>query len=169
MIVISILIILNIAVFLITKDNHSASLIYGMNTYFLENRLFWQPITSMFMHGNFTHLFMNMAVLFQFGVILQREIGTFRFIMLYMIGGVLTSLFSLAFMSFVGLDHTLVGASGALSVLIGFMALKDKNLRAGLVIAILLISFVPLLIGMPVAWYAHIIGFIIGWLVALVV
>jgi membrane associated rhomboid family serine protease len=28
----------------------------------------------------------------------------------------------------------------------------------------LLISFVPLLMGMNIAWYAHLIGFGLGWL-----
>ncbi len=169
MVVVIGLIVVNILIFLITKDSLDASVIYGMNSLFLEHKLFFQPLSSMFMHANWTHLFMNMAVLFQFGTILEREIGVFKFLALYMIGGVLTSLLSLVFMLNFGIDSTLVGASGALSVLIGFMALKDKNLRVGLVVAILLISFAPLLLGMPVAWYAHIIGFILGWIVALVI
>ncbi len=168
MIVIAILIILNIFVFLITKNDPNSSLIYGMNYLFLEYKLYFQPLTSMFMHANWTHLFMNMAVLFQFGTILQKEIGVLKFLLLYLIGGVITSLVSLLFMLNFKLEHTLVGASGALSVLIGFMALRDKNLRNGLIVAMLLISFAPLLLGVPVAWYGHIIGFIVGWIAALI-
>jgi membrane associated rhomboid family serine protease len=62
----------------------------------------------------------------------------------------------------------LVGASGAISVLIGFLALKDIVNRKGLIIWILLISFAPLLLGLPIAWYAHIIGFLLGWILGLI-
>ena len=58
----------------------------------------------------------------------------------------------------------LVGASGAISVLLGLVALRDRFNRKGIIIWVLLISFAPLLLGLPIAWYAHIIGFIIGWL-----
>ena len=62
----------------------------------------------------------------------------------------------------------LVGASGAISVIMGWYALKDTYQRKGIIVWILLISFAPLLLGLPVAWYAHIIGFVIGWLIGLI-
>ncbi len=58
----------------------------------------------------------------------------------------------------------LVGASGAISVLLGFLAYIDRYNRKGLVIVILIVSFAPLLMGVNVAWYAHLIGFGIGYL-----
>jgi len=67
-------------------------------------------------------------------------------------------------MSYFGLEHNVVGASGAISVLFGWFAKKDPHLRGGLVVAILIISFVPLLMGVPVAWYGHLIGFVLGWI-----
>jgi len=36
-------------------------------------------------------------------------------------------------------------------------------------VSILIISFVPLLMGVPVAWYGHLIGFVLGWLIAFVI
>ena len=58
----------------------------------------------------------------------------------------------------------LVGASGAISVLLGWFALKDTYQRKGIIVWVLLISFAPLLLGMPIAWYSHLIGFALGWL-----
>lgn len=119
------------------------------------------------MHGNLTHLLMNMAVLFQFGGLLERYFGGFKFTILYILGGILTSILSFIYIyySFVFGNNiiNLVGASGAISVLLGIMAFLDRSSAKGLLIAILLMSFVPLMMGVNVAWYAHIIGFAVGY------
>lgn len=47
----------------------------------------WQPITYMFMHGSFMHLFFNMFGLFMFGGILEYKWGPKRFINFYFITG----------------------------------------------------------------------------------
>ena len=39
----------------------------------------------------------------------------------------------------------------------------DASSRKGLIIAILLMSFAPVAMGINVAWYAHIIGFALGY------
>ena len=160
----TVLIGLNIIGFFLQGLIERDDLFFGLNRYFLEAGLFWQPLTSMFMHGGLTHLAMNMVVLFQFGTLLENARGKGFFLSLYLIGGLLTSLFSFVFMYFLGLNHVLVGASGAISVLIGWIAYKDPFNRKGLIIAIMLISFAPLLLGMNIAWYAHLIGFGIGML-----
>lgn len=57
----------------------------------------------------------------------------------------------------------LVGASGAISLLLGVLAFLDASSRKGLIIAILLMSFAPVAMDVNVAWYAHIIGFALGY------
>lgn len=47
----------------------------------------WQPITYMFMHGSFMHLFFNMFGLFMFGGILEHKWGAKRFLNFYLITG----------------------------------------------------------------------------------
>ncbi|MCK9161736.1 MAG: rhomboid family intramembrane serine protease [Arcobacter butzleri] len=136
----------------------------GMNSLFLEYNLWYQPITTIFAHGGVVHLGFNMLVLFQFGNLIERELGKQRLIILYFIGGIATSLLSFLFIYSVGLNHNIVGASGAICVLLGYIALLDRYQRKGLIIWVALISFAPLLIGMPIAWYGHLIGFAIGWL-----
>lgn len=160
------IILTNILAFFLQSGFQRADLFFGLNRYFLEANLFWQPVTSMFMHGSLTHLAMNMVVLYQFGEMFEREKGKKYLFWLYFAGGILTSLGSFIFMYLFALNHVLVGASGAISVLFGWIAYKDTFNRKGLIVAILLISFLPLLMGIPIAWYAHIIGFAIGWFVA---
>ena len=134
---------------------------------FTDGLYVWQPATSMFMHANLTHLLMNMAVLYQFGSLLERRYGSEKFSVIYCIGGVLTSLLSFIYIYVMfkidGTFINLVGASGAISLLLGILAFLDASSRKGLIIAILLMSFVPVAMGVNVAWYAHIIGFALGY------
>jgi membrane associated rhomboid family serine protease len=53
--------------------------------YFPENPNFhfWQPLTHMFMHGGFMHIFFNMFALYSFGVVLEQVWGAKKFIFFY--------------------------------------------------------------------------------------
>jgi rhomboid protease GluP len=161
-----ILILTNVIAYILQINFAKADLFFALNRYFYEAGLLWQPLTSMFLHGSLTHLAMNMVVLYQFGTILESARGKKYFLFLYIIGGILTSLLSILFMYVLGLNYVLVGASGAICVLIGWLAYMDRFNRNGLIVAILLISFAPLLLGIHIAWYAHIFGFIVGWIAA---
>jgi len=161
----NIIILLNIIIFIIQNSIAYGSLYLGLNIYFFTNQYYYQLLTTMFTHGGIAHILMNMFVLFQFGNIIESTIGTKKYLFLYLFGGLLTSIGSLAYMYFTADWVNIVGASGAISVLIGWLALKDPYQRSGLVVWILLISFLPLLLGLPVAWYSHLIGFALGWLI----
>ena len=137
------------------------SIFFGLNELFFAGA-YWQILTSMFIHGSFMHILMNMIVLYQFGMILERYLGWIKFGILYIFGGVITGFLSLGYLAFESVN--LVGASWAISVLLGFLACIDKFNRKGLIIVILLVSFAPLLMGVSVAWYAHLIGFGVGYL-----
>ncbi|NLC27378.1 MAG: rhomboid family intramembrane serine protease [Campylobacteraceae bacterium] len=150
--------------FLLQQLTPYDTVFFGLNRFFFEKNFWWQPLTSMFMHGGLMHLGMNMVVLYQFGSLLERSLGAKRFAQLFIFGGILTSLLSIGFLYLLELNHVLVGASGAISVLIGLIAKHDEFNRKGLIVALLLISFVPLLGGMNIAWYAHLFGFGVGWL-----
>lgn len=138
------------------------SAMFGLNELFFSG-FWWQIITSMFLHASITHILMNMIVLYQFGSILERYLGSIKFFILYFIGGILTSLLSLSYLFFSQVN--LVGASGAICVLLGYMAYVDQYNRKGLLIAVLVMSFAPLFLGLNIAWYAHLFGFGIGYLV----
>ncbi|OCB76482.1 rhomboid family intramembrane serine protease [Flavobacterium crassostreae] len=53
--------------------------------YFPENGFFqfWQPITHMFMHGGFMHIFFNMFALYSFGSALESIWGGKKFLFFY--------------------------------------------------------------------------------------
>ncbi len=48
----------------------------------------WQPLTYMFMHANFRHIFFNMFALLMFGPVLEREWGSKRFLTYYIVCGI---------------------------------------------------------------------------------
>lgn len=53
--------------------------------YFPENPNFqvWQPLTHMFMHGGFMHIFFNMFALYSFGSALEQMWGSKKFLFFY--------------------------------------------------------------------------------------
>jgi len=156
----NLLIALNLLSFLVSEP----SAVFGLNHYFFNASFWWQPLSTMFIHADFNHLFMNMAMLFIFGNLIEEKVKALKFSLLYFGGGILTSILSVFLVITLFENHNLVGASGAISVLLGFYAYFDRYRRKGIFIALLLYSFAPILLGMNIAWYAHIIGFTIGFI-----
>jgi len=62
--------------------------ILGLHYFTAQNFAIWQPITYMFMHGNFGHLFFNMFALWMFGAALENTWGEKRFLTYYMVCGI---------------------------------------------------------------------------------
>lgn len=73
--------------------------------------------TSMFLHGSPMHLVGNMVFLFLFGFALEIAIGRAIFLLLYLCSGLGGTL--LYWASSIGTDNTVLGASGAISGLMG--------------------------------------------------
>ena len=164
----NIIIVLTIIMFLIQTNINYGDFYLGLNIYFTQGEFYWQPLTSMFAHGGFGHIAMNMFVLYQFGNLIEKYRGKKELLFIYFIGGVLTSLLSYLYIYFLDNQVNLVGASGAICVLMGYIAFFDKFQRKGIITWILIISVAPLLIGLPIAWYAHFIGFILGFIFGII-
>lgn len=81
------LLIINIIIFLFTALVPVAGTAierYGALYYFTSSEFRpWQLITYMFIHANFWHIFFNMFALFMFGDIVERTLGSQRFLMYY--------------------------------------------------------------------------------------
>lgn len=87
----------------------------------LKERDYGTLITSGFIHGDFAHLIFNSLTLFFFGPDLERRIGSTRFLALYFIGLVLSSL-GTVYKQKDNPDYAALGASGAiLAVLFAFI------------------------------------------------
>ena len=163
----NVLIVITVIMYIIQINMTQGGLYLGLNLYFLVYDFWWQPLSSMFAHGGIAHIGMNMFVLWQFGNLIERFRGAKELVIVYIFCGLLTSLLSFAYIYFLDNSVNLVGASGAICALLGYVAYYDKAQRSGIITWVLLISVAPLLIGLPIAWYAHFIGLGIGFILGM--
>lgn len=156
----------------------------------------WQPLTHIFMHGGFWHIFFNMYTLLIFGMVLERSLGTKRFLIFYFVTGfgavalhtfveyVQAQMFlsNGAAASYQSLLMTpTLGASGAIyGVLIGYAMLYPNSQLTLLFPPVTLTAkwFVLIFAGIElftgilgtsdgVAHFAHLGGMLFGWLLIL--
>jgi membrane associated rhomboid family serine protease len=119
----------------------------------------WTVLTSIFAHGSFEHLLVNGIILFFFGPLLERKIGSKRFLYLVLAGGILAGLAQITFYStFLGQEQGVVGISGALMAIMGTLTVLGPRLR------VLLFFFIPAPLWIVTIGYALIdaMGFIGG-------
>lgn len=176
------LILINVAVFIVAGVLWFTEIIpidyIALNpSNILQGNYVWTFITSMFMHGGFFHLFVNMLSLFFVGSLLQRILGEKRYLNFYLISGIFSGLFFVlvAMLSGSGIDAYAVGASGALFALVGCLMLLTPNLPVyvmfipipikmkyaapGLLLALWAISFAG---DIPIGNVAHLGGLLAG-------
>jgi len=140
-------------------------------------------LTAMFMHASWSHIIGNMIFLWAFGPEIEDAMGPVRYLVFYMVGGLVAMLAQIA-----ADPNSIIpnlGASGAIAAVMGAFLVtypRDK-IRAVLVVFIFIrITFIPafLLIGFwfvtqlfsagvvaqvqsgGVAYLAHVGGFIFG-------
>ena len=82
------LLIVNVIMFVATLINEDF-MIRTFAMFYPVSPLFrwWQPLTHMFMHGGWWHIFFNMYTLVMFGMVVERALGTKKFLILYFVTG----------------------------------------------------------------------------------
>lgn len=116
-----VLIALNVAIFVLLQSSGSlepALYDYGMRpAMVLRGQGLHTLLTSAFMHGDEWHLIFNMIPLLIFGIILERRIGTPKFLAIYFLSDFAASMFDIAVRP--GSLDPSVGASAAISGVMG--------------------------------------------------
>ena len=144
--------------------------------------------TALFLHADWAHLLGNLVFLLIFGLPAERAMGPWRFLLLFLVGGAVANV--AAVLSIGTPDRVIIGASGAISAVIGAYLALFPTAKLGVVLPLgLFLEFVKapasLLIGIwallqvvfaytgpafgTVAWSAHIAGFLFGVVFALFV
>lgn len=146
-------------------------------------------LSSIFLHGGWAHLIINMWTLWVFGPAVEDRLGHVRFLLFYLVAGVAAS-FAHAFVNSAS-PVPVLGASGAIAGVIGCYVRLFPLARLVLMVPVL---FMPVFFELPalvfaavwlwtqiipgitglllpptccgVAWWAHIGGFCAGWLLA---
>lgn len=139
-------------------------------------------LTSMFLHGSWMHLLGNMMFLWIFADNIEATIGTGRFLIFYLLGGLAAHFGHIYF----NMDSTVptVGASGAISAVMGAYLVMFPTSRIKMLVLVFFVR-IPAFIFLAfwivqqvtlgnqalqsmtpdtagVAWWAHIAGFAFG-------
>jgi membrane associated rhomboid family serine protease len=143
-------------------------------------------VTSMFMHGGWLHIILNLWTLWIFGPALEDRLGPVRFGALYLASGIGAAIAHALFNA--DSHQPMLGASGAIAGVIGAYAVRFPYAWVRVLVPIL---FIPLFFSIPalvfagiwfflqvmqgasellnpyaaaggIAWWAHIGGFIAG-------
>ena len=138
----------------------------------------WTWLTSVFAHGGIIHIVANSIGIFFFGQVVERRIGTKRFVGLFLVAGVVAGLAQIgATMALGGGLVRVLGASGALLAIMGVLTILNPGLTVYLwfflpvPIWALTIGFAALSLfqgfgitggGAGIAHWAHLAGLAIG-------
>jgi membrane associated rhomboid family serine protease len=152
----------------------------------------WGPaalslVTSLFIHASWLHLLGNLAYLWVFGIKVEQKLGSLGITLVFLLGGALANV--IVALRLPQLDTPIIGASGAVSAVVGaYLGLFPRR-RIGLFLPLgLYLQFarVPALlvigswftlqllytvfgpINGAVAWWTHVAGFALGLSFALV-
>jgi len=131
------------------------------NAKVIQDLEIWRLFTSMFLHGDAMHLFSNVLALLLFGALVEREYSKLQYITIYLISGLLGSLFSLVLFP---LNTISLGASGAVFGLLGaaFIVIATES-PSLLVLAFAYIAFFLISSLSPgINIWAHLFGLIGG-------
>lgn len=156
---------------------------FGVVPYTLR---WWSPLTCTLLHGGWMHLLGNGYFLWLYGSCLERLLGSRRFLELYIAGAVISVWVHLATISPLYVDIPIIGASGAISAVLGafFARLPRARLRC---LFFSIISFRPIIVNLRawvilgmwfigqllytlgvlgevggIAFWAHVAGFVAG-------
>lgn len=143
--------------------------------------------TSMFMHGGWLHLIGNMLFMWIFGNNVEDYLGHSGFLVFYLASGLAAVALFTVFSPYS--EVPMVGASGAISGVMGAYMVLHSRARITVLIVFFFIQFVVLpakvvlgiwfalqllmslsesvsgMAGGGVAWMAHVGGFVFGWII----
>jgi len=138
-------------------------------------------VSSIFIHSNWLHLLGNLAYLWVFGMPVEKRLGPFGLMTVFLLGGALANV--KVSLRVPQLDTPIIGASGAVSAVVGASLGLFPRRRIGMFLPLgLYLQFarVPALlvigswftlqllytvfgpINGAVAWWTHVAGFALG-------
>ena len=126
----------------------------------------WTWFTSMFLHApSILHILFNMIALFSVGPVLERMMGHWRYLALYLISGLGGTTGLMVWARVTGDWFTAAyGASGALFGLFAAVLVVYRRIGADIrsMLVWMAVNFLlPLVVG-GIAWQAHVGGFLVG-------
>ena len=169
-----ILLVINIMIFMyMYLYDQSGEITYALaNNYVgVQNGEYYRMFTAMFLHANISHLIFNMYALYITGPQVEKYYGKQKFLYIYILGGLMGSVFSCVFSD---ANSFGIGASGAIFALFGSVAYFTYHYRATLqgllrsqIVPVILVNLVLGFLIPGIDVLAHIGGLIGGVLVSM--
>lgn len=147
-------------------------------------------VSHMFLHGGWLHIISNMWILLIFGDNVEDRIGSLRYLIFYLAGGIVSGVIQTVTSGFVS-NVPAIGASGAIAAVLGAYIVFYPRAR---VLTLIPIFIIPWMVNIPavlylglwfltqlfqgvmalsntaaaggIAWWAHIGGFVFGLVLA---
>jgi membrane associated rhomboid family serine protease len=148
----------------------------------IDHPSFQGAVTSLFLHQNLVHLLGNMVFLAAVGAAVELSTGSFRFITVYMVSGLVGVAAHWAFAARVEDPAPLLGASGAIAGCAGYYTVRYLRLRVPLapkfgasILAVTLFWLALQIVGAffrlgdptgGVAFWSHLGGFLAGFVMS---
>ena len=131
---------------------------------------YWRFVTPIFLHIGFTHILMNSITLYFLGAEMERIYGSFRFLIIYLLGGIMGNVMSFAFSNSLsaGASTSLFGLFAA-AIVLGRMYPSNyaiRHMAQGFTILIVL-NFITGLTSSGIDNWGHLGGAIGGALSAI--
>lgn len=175
------LIVINVLVFLameILGDTQSTQFLYEHGGMYwpsvLEQGQWYRLVTHMFLHAGGEHLLNNMFMLGILGYQIEKNYGSIRYILTYLVSGIGGAVLSALFEMQMGEAAVCIGASGAVFGIFGAMLVmifKNRRQMGEVSAPRLLILFVLMVFGNMeegVDWMAHLGGALLGVVMAFI-
>ena len=168
-----VLIVINLMIFLygMLHGNDELVELFGNNYELVQSGQIYRLFTCMFVHSDTMHILLNMYALYTIGPVVERYYGKGKYLFIYIISGLLGSVFSGVFMS---ANSISIGASGAIFGLLGSICYFTYYYRAtlqgilrGSIIPVIVINLIIGFLSPSIDLSAHIGGLIGGILVSM--
>lgn len=141
--------------------------------YVLQGEVY-RLFTAMFLHGSIDHYFSNMLLLYFLGDVLENKVGRIRFMVLYLLTGIIGNVFSCFYEYVSRVEYISYGASGAVFGLIGmlfYMVMhRDERIKISMSAMIFMVAYCVYssFVGIQVNVAAHLGGLLSGMLLMFV-
>ena len=126
----------------------------------------WRFVSSIFLHGSLEHLVLNMFALILFGLILEKLIGSRKFLLVFLVSGILANIVAVNFYdSSLGASGAIFGVLGTLTVIKPLMTVFVYAVPMPMFIASIVWAIIDILgVFYPqgVGNFAHLSGLVLG-------
>lgn len=168
-----VLIALNVLVFAVTAVQSRSVSTVGDSGVFEHGALtpimvssgeYWRLLTSGFLHEGLLHIALNMLALYFIGLALERIIGRWRYLAVYLISLLGGSAIVMVFSAF---NSSTIGASGAIFGLMGALVVTFKRFHFDLRQLVIIVGinlFITFRIA-GISWQGHLGGLVVGALI----